>query len=526
MSEPKNALGQYFTPLAIAELMASMIQTNNNSTVLEPSSGKGVFLDVLHDLGFQNVLAVELDPKLASHSFFPVTNASFVSWTPPHSFDCVIGNPPYIRWKNLEDEQRSEISKNRHWGTLFNSLSDYLMIFIVNAIDCLKEGGELIFITPSFWLHTQHAAPVREFMLQQGGFTHLVTFGEAEVFPGVASAIVIFRYTKGSHQPHDIKHFSYIGPKKVGVSGVALLNDNDFEQSTIPQFKTRKNWTIATQETQIAIEKIEDWAAEIYTPKDLFGDAHYSTLGESCDIANGMVSGLDKAFRISPELLQKLNPLESKSVRKVIKAADLARLTTEKSSFYIDLPVGLTEKQIQTMYPNLYLHFLPYVDDLMNRYKYVNSLPFWEWSFRRSESFFTNGRRKVFVPCKERITSREHIRFTLIEGDSIATQDVTAICPKGSTRESVEYIAAYLTLPELSKWIRIKGLIKGGIAEFSERPTASIPFRGIDWENKKEVSIHNRITSIVDEVLLRETQIEFGLHDIHACFTQLGLPKI
>ncbi|WP_410956842.1 Eco57I restriction-modification methylase domain-containing protein, partial [Salmonella sp. SAL04181] len=81
---------------------------------------------------------------------------------PNEQFSAIIGNPPYIRWKHLDVELQQELKNHKLWGVLFNPLSDYLSVFIANAIEHLREGGQLIFITPSFWMHTLHAHPLRQ----------------------------------------------------------------------------------------------------------------------------------------------------------------------------------------------------------------------------------------------------------------------------------------------------------------------------------------------------------------------------
>jgi adenine-specific DNA-methyltransferase len=40
--------------------------------------------------------------------------------------------------------------------------------------------------------------------------------------------------------------------------------------------------------------------------------------------------------------------------------------------------------------------------------------------------------------------------------------------------------------------------MKGGVAEFSEKPLSEIPFRRIDWANETEVRIHQNISELVD----------------------------
>ena len=62
----KNRYGQYFTISLIADFMVSLITHKGNCKVLEPSCGKGVFLDYLVDHGFSNITAYEIDKTLGA----------------------------------------------------------------------------------------------------------------------------------------------------------------------------------------------------------------------------------------------------------------------------------------------------------------------------------------------------------------------------------------------------------------------------------------------------------------------------
>ena len=524
MANSKNKHGQYFTPRHVADLMVSLLKTNKSGKVLEPSSGKGVFLDALLDSNFKNITGIEIDPDLAKHKKIKVINTSFVSWDPNSKYDAVIGNPPYIRWKNLRETDRNEVICSKHWGKLLNSLSDYLMVFIVNSVDHLSNNGELIFVTPSFWLHTQHSNAVRQHLLQNGSFTDLITFGETQVFPGVASSIIIFRYQRGLRNKPNIRHFQFIGKERVLPNQINLNSKSQFKFEEIPQFEIGKHWTIASAKTQNYVNKIETWVSSNQPIENLLGEIRVPTLGEKFNIANGMVSGLDRAFRLPDDLRKHLTQIEKRALVKVTKAANLDRLVTTDTTLYIDIPKGLTKQDVKRIYPNLIKHLEKFKEDLKTRYQYVEDAPFWEWSFRRSENFFKNGENKVFVPCKERITNRKNIRFSLVPKNVVATQDVTAIAPKVSTKETAEYLAAYLNLDEISDWIRIRGLIKGGVAEFSERPLASIPFREIDWSSKTEVNIHKQITEIVKTTFKKKLDRENSIKTIRELFKKLGLP--
>jgi adenine-specific DNA-methyltransferase len=137
----------------------------------------------------------------------------------------------------------------------------------------------------------------------------------------------------------------------------------------------------------------------------------------------------------------------------------------------------------------------------------------------RNFNLFSKPEKRIFVPCKERISNKNYFRFALVEGGIFPTQDVTAIFKKPSTKESIEYIVAYLNQPIIFDWLQCNGIVKGHIVEFSEKPIASIPFRTIDWNNRYEVATHDSITDYAQQFLTSKD--ENLLAKIHSLFHQL-----
>ena len=490
----KNDLGQYFTPQPVAAAMVGLLEAGLDELVLEPSAGQGVFLSALEAAGFENVEGVEIDEQLQCGSRFPLHRTSFISWQPHKEYKAIIGNPPYIRWKNLDAELQTEVKQHRLWGSLFNSLSDYLTIFIAKAVEHLEDGGELVFITPSFWMGTQHSGNLREWLLKQGSFSNLILFGESEVFPKVSSAIIIFRFVKGQHL-NTIRRHTFIGGRRVREP-VQFNDPEQFQMDEIPQFRLNKHWTIASAGEQTTADELE--SACLGSASDtLFSSTKIARLGDYVQIANGMVSGMDKAFRLPDDLLPKLSNNEVSALMPVVKAHNLTQIKPQRITYYADVPSGLTEDEFKSTYPNIANHLELFRGHLEMRYSYGRHLPHWEWAFRRSERFLRSPIRKGFVPCKERLTNRRAVRFALVDETVVATQDMTAFAPLPNVRESIEYIVGYLCLPKVSDWVRLRGLMKGGVAEFSERPLADIPFRFIDWNNPTDVDLHNSVTHTV-----------------------------
>lgn len=504
----KNNYGQYFTPSYVAALMVEMLTASKDSPILEPSAGEGVFLDALYEAGFTAYEGLEIDETLSQDPRHKVHRGSFVSWKPSKKYRGIIGNPPYIRWKNLELPLQEELKTHSLWGTLFNPLSDYLSVFIANSVQHLEVGGELVFITPSFWMHTKHSENLREWLISQGAITNIVDFGESKVFSKISSSILIFKYVKGA-QVSQVQYARYVGPKV--VSPPLTLDDSlMFEKFEIPAFQPGSHWTLASKQVQESVSKLERNAIR-RSPDVLVFNREISYLGDYVDIANGMVSGLDRAFRISSEEFVLLDAEQKKATMLVSKAKDLELFAPKSVSQYIDIPIGLSEEDVRQRFPSLVRLLEPYRTDLEKRYSYGRDLPFWEWAFRRSEAFLTSPAPKGLVPCKERMTNKLCARFAVAKNGEVATQDVTAFAPKVGVRESIEYIVGYLSTPQVSDWIRVKGLMKGGIAEFSEKPLSEIPFRGIDWSNPEEVKFHDEITTLVSSASSMTSDEKFEL---------------
>lgn len=518
----KNKFGQYFTPKVVAEFMIDLANITQKSKILEPSCGEGIFLALLQEKGFNNLLAYEIDQELATD--FPFVHyESFISAKIDEKFDLIIGNPPYIRWKNLEEELKQELSNNPLWNRYFNSLCDYLYIFILKSIELLNENGQLIFICPEYWLNTTHSVSLRNYMVQNGCFEQIYHFNETPIFDKVNVSTIIFKFVKGKQEAKKITVAKFYANQKLTQETLNSLKNKtylkDAEYLEVSQFKTNERWLLQTDETKAELQLLENVCQKKQATSllALFDNkTEYYTIGEMCDIGNGLVSGLDKAFQVNGH---QLNENEKLATIDVVKAKDLKPFFAENITKYIFIQDGLQENEFKQTYPNFYLHFQKYKPDLEKRYRYNRKITYWEWVFLRNHNLFSKPEKRIFVPCKERISNKNYFRFALIESGIFPTQDVTAIFKKNETKESIEYILAYLNQAVIFDWLKCNGIVKGNIVEFSEKPIASIPFRKIDWTNQKEVDLHQTITNLTQELIVHKNQNL--LSEINSLFIQL-----
>lgn len=486
--DKSKMLGQYFTDEDMVSFMVKLVSPlHKTDSVLEPSCGKGVFLKHLLALGYQNVVGYEVDATLAqeSHVKDKIVYRSFVSEEFGKRFKLSIGNPPYVRWKHLSETARLELVNNALWKKYCNALCDFLYIFILKSVELLDNGGQLIFITPSYWFFTTHGRMLRNYLVANGSFERIYCFNETPIFKKVSSSIAVFKYVKG-RVATPISIVEYNGKQLMDAKMLdAMLKEKaekNVEYYSIPAFERDKPWVFAPPRIRKVIDSYENVCQ--------------SRLGEICDICNGMVTGLDKAFQI-PQI-DAATMREREFVLPVVKATNLKSFVYTKTTPYIFAQDIEPEERFLRECPTFASLLAPFRAQLAKRYAYGREIHYWQWVFLRNYETLKRDEDRIFVPCKERLSSEFRFRFALVPKSLYPTQDVTALLLKKGLefKEGMWFLVTILNSRQVFDWTRYKGIVKGKVVEFSEAPLGKIPIKRIDWHNKREVKIYKTLQSL------------------------------
>jgi len=518
----KNKYGQYFTPRSIAKFMISLSSKNKKANVLEPCVGEGIFLEELVKSGYENVNGYEIDTNLKYDNKYNVKYDSYLNAKKENGFDLIIGNPPYIRWKNLENELKEELENNLLWKQYCNSLCDYYYIFIIKSIELLNDNGELIFICPDYWLKTTNAQKMRNYILDHGHFEEIFLLNESPVFKNVTCSLMIFKFVKNIYVNKNINITKLSKKFKLGSNEMTDLlsqtKNKNIDYYSINQFSKHNKYHIANQYNIDLANKFES-ICKYKKDGSLFEKS--SIIGDICNVKNGLVTGLDKAFQLPIGI--NLNKKEKKIITKVAKGKNLSSYIIKDLSNYIFFTKKMKEEELIDDYPNIFKHFSNYKSKLLDRYSYDKDIPYWEWVFLRNYNTFIKKEPKILVPCKERITNKDYFRFALSLNGEFPTQDVTSIIPKSNTLESIYYILSLLNSNVIFNWITTKGTQKGGVIEFVSKTLQEIPIPLIDWNNSKEVNIHNEISDYLKKQI--DNKLEIDKNFIEKCIGKLLIIK-
>ncbi|MEG7979009.1 MAG: SAM-dependent methyltransferase [Mollicutes bacterium UO1] len=99
--------------------------------------------------------------------------------------DFVVGNPPYVKIHNLNEQTKNIISQHKLKGMVNLYLLFYLLSF-----QQLNANGKLIYITPPFFKNASSKI-FREKICQEKKLTHIYNFKHQQVFPDITTYPVI-----------------------------------------------------------------------------------------------------------------------------------------------------------------------------------------------------------------------------------------------------------------------------------------------------------------------------------------------
>ena len=181
----RKANGAYYTPEHVAAQLVSWAVRDDADRLLDPACGDGRFV-ACHRRSF----GVEQDPSAAAiaKSRAPsmrLHRGDFFAWAgdAAERFDCVVGNPPFIRYQTFAGATRQRaLALCATLGVAFSRLTASWPPFLVGAASLLRPGGRLAFVVPASIGHAPYAAPLLDYLLARFREVHIIAIRD-KLFP-------------------------------------------------------------------------------------------------------------------------------------------------------------------------------------------------------------------------------------------------------------------------------------------------------------------------------------------------------
>ncbi|WQY04007.1 class I SAM-dependent DNA methyltransferase [Helicobacter pylori] len=268
-------------------------------------------------------------------------------------FDCIIGNPPYIRQEHIKDLKPL---LEKQYQDFYNSSSDIYTYFFALAYHLLKEKGFSAFITSNKYVRAKYGTKLRELLLKKTTLVSYMELNALKVFESATVDTSIMNFIKQT--PPKESDFKYYEPTP---------DDKDDLKNT-PHLPMKQN-ALSTESFIFAnatLLDLRDKIESIGTPlKDWDIQINY-----------GIKTGANEAFIIPTEkrdaILNACKTQEERErterlIKPILRGKDIKRYSYEWAHLWVIIAKFGSHEFLEVEYPTIYNHLLQYKDQLEQR---------------------------------------------------------------------------------------------------------------------------------------------------------------
>ena len=248
----------------------------------------------------------------------------------PGGFDIVLANPPYVRQELIRPHKPrlKEIYPDVYTGT-----ADLSVYFYGRAVQLLRPGGVMAFISPNKWMRAGYGLKLRGFLRRHARPTTIVDFGHSPVFPAADTFPCVPVLTRRRHP----LAADGVAPDGQTFAACPLPRDDYDPEMSVGRY-------VAEHATHIPVALLRDDAWTLDDPRiqDL-GDRIQKTgvpLAEYCGgpPLRGILTGFNEAFIVDDVLRSELVREDSSCdqiIKPLLRGRDVQRWSSRTSGFYL-----------------------------------------------------------------------------------------------------------------------------------------------------------------------------------------------
>jgi type I restriction-modification system DNA methylase subunit len=330
-----------------------------------------------------------------------VANALDFDWNKKYDnfngFDIVLGNPPYVRAKNLSDETKALMA---NWEVTKSGNPDLYIPFFEIGLKYLKSNGILGYITVNTFKRSVNARNLREYLKINRFDIKILDFGSAQVFQNKSTyTCIVFIKNKKS----EVVRYQKMIPKNICQNGIKQFSEINYNL-----LNTKKGWVLNKPEILETISRIENTGIP---------------LGDKFQIKNGLATLSNDIFIFKPidedkdyyyhQKDDKLYKIEKAICRDIIKPnrlkneSEILKLKEQiifpyyknvQSNFLNsnnDTLIVFEEQYLQDAFPNVYEYLRGNKKQLLNRDKGKSKKYKW-FEFGRTQALTNLGKKLLF----------------------------------------------------------------------------------------------------------------------------------
>ncbi len=406
-------------------------------------------------------------------------------------FDCVIGNPPYIRIQEMQAwaPKAVELYKNLYSAGSAKNYDIYV-VFIEKALQLLNSNGIIGMILPNKFMQQEYGELIRKQIVEGKHLLQVVNFKDFQVFKDATTYTCLLFLTKKSNE-----RFKYSECNDENM----CLNYSEIDTSRI----SSSPWVLHSNEELSFLDRFEN------IPK----------LGSLCDnIFVGIQTSADKIYimdyiseskseyRLFSKALDKEVNLEKKFIRHIISGLDVKKYSTPTNRQYVIFPYIINDgrpgiiskKQFETEAPKIWSYLNENKKTLEEREGGKFKGQDW-YRFGRNQNIDKQHWIKICVP---RLVQEIQAIYDENGDWCLDNVDVGGVILKKEYSHLIYYVLGLLNSKILSKYLsKISTPFRGGFWSCNRQYLEQLPIYIPDSNDKVKYECFLRIEEYVKTII-------------------------
>ncbi len=406
-------------------------------------------------------------------------------------FDCIIGNPPYIK----EGGNKELFASTKRLRTYQGKMNIWYH-FVGIGLEILKQNRVLSFIATNNWTTNAGAEKLRNILLRETQFISLIDFGDYRVFESadIQTMIMCFKKIISPNQ-YFFDYRKIIAKKPSDTNRITLLQRKECEGNLYLNAKIEKknliNKTLFFSHFDSIFNTILKNAILFLNKKEITNGIHphYDRINKKINekFSNQFFNGegifvLSEAEKNNLKLSQK----EMKLLKPSYETAEIMKYLTLSQNQHWIIYTDSSFKNPKSMddYPNLKKH--------LDRFKEVITSDNKPYGLHRArdERFFTGNPRIIVL----RKCAKEPI-FSYVNFDCYVSATFYIIKTK---RFDSKFLVGLLNSLLIRFWLKHRGKVQGNNYQIDKEPLMNIPLIKITKSNQPTA---DKIIALVDKIL-------------------------
>lgn len=289
-------------------------------------------------------------------------------------FDKIIWNPPYVKYQDLEENIRWELSNN--WRSISTWNYNLYFAFFELWYSLLKPNGKLWYITPNNYFTSLAGESLRKFFSSKKCIYKIIDFKDKKVFSALTYTAITFL----SKEPNDSILYDHIDTNE----SIDMFIENIHFDIVIYATLEDTKWRLLLKKDKENIKKIETMS---------------TNLGTICSIKNWIATCKDEVYLVEECSQWKYYKffhwekyeIEASILRKIYKISHIVvDIGLQEQGSYIIFPYKkiwksfqiIDEEKMMIEFPKTYRYLIARKNDLKNRDKWKKTYEAW-YSYAR-----------------------------------------------------------------------------------------------------------------------------------------------